>query len=105
LFEGNDLLGRAGVRAEAGGAVVAVMRVGDAGAEAAAGAARVGTASCSAFAALALLAAEDLRMILRTVCPPFSTPIFFGLGKDPRGAIFSRTPCRMRPASSKLVLF
>lgn len=60
-------------------------------------------AAAAAAAAAAFPDAVGLRMIFRTpVLPPPS--VFLDLGNDPSGAMFSNTPNRTSPASSKLAL-
>jgi hypothetical protein len=81
-------LRRGGVegRAEAGGG------------DAEAGASAAGSGSEADFARLA---PDGLKMILRTV-EVVSGAVFLFLGRTPKGAMFSTTPCLMRPSSSKL---
>jgi hypothetical protein len=55
----------------------------------------------AAAAAAAAPEPEGLRMILRTPVPP---SVFLCFGSVPNGAILSRTPNRISPASSKLAL-
>lgn len=63
------------------------------------------TAAAAAAAAAAAPDPEGLKMIFLTpVVDPVPPSFFLALGNEPSGAMFSKTPNRLKPASSKLAL-